>query len=181
MGEIVVGSGTTHEVRIHETWNYARPTVAYSLRNGLLTVRASCPDDMTSFNKCSSDLTIVVPSAVSVDALSAFGDITTKSLVGAEKLSTDFGDIFASKVSASSIGALTDYGTVRLDMLSAPVNASGHSSFGDVSMKVPGGVYDVSADTDFGDVSVKGITRDDDASRRLRATSNYGDISIARR
>jgi hypothetical protein len=181
MGHIVVAPASSHKIRIHETWNYARSTVTHSLASGVLTVIANCPRDNLNFNKCSDDLTLFVPSAVTVDAKSRFGDVVTKSLKGAEKLSTDFGDIVASKLSASSISASTDYGRVVFDLVSAPTKAFGSSNFGDVSMKVPAGVYDVTADTDFGDVSVKGITRDGDATRQLTATSNYGDISISRR
>jgi hypothetical protein len=181
MGHIVVAPSSTHKIRIHETWNYARSTVTHSLRAGVLTVIADCPRDNINFNKCSDDLTLFVPSAVTVDAKSQFGDVVTKSLKGAEKLATNFGDIVASKLSASSVSGTTDYGSVVFDLVSAPTKATGESNFGDVSMKVPAGVYDVTAATDFGDVSVKGITRDDDASRHLTATSDYGDVAISRR
>ena len=181
MGQVAISAGSSHSIRIRETWNFAKPTVTHSLNNGVLRVTANCPDEPTSFNKCSASLAIVVPSAVTVDAFSNFGDVRTKSLRGSEKLGSDFGDITAAGVSATTIATQTDYGNVLLDLVSAPTNAAGRSSFGDVSVKVPAGTYAVSAKTSYGDVKVSGITRDSDAARRLTAHSSYGDISVTRR
>ena len=107
--------------------------------------------------------------------------MTTKGLRGNEKLRSDFGHVAASGVSARSIAARTDYGDVVLDLVSAPTNATGRSSFGDISVKVPAGVYAVSAKTDWGDVSVSGITDDDNAPRHITANSSYGDVAVVRR
>jgi hypothetical protein len=179
-GEITLAPGSTHFIHVHETWNYARPTLTHTLRNGVLSVRASCPNDPTSFNKCSNDLTLVVPKAVTVDAFSNFGDVTTKALKGNEKLGTDFGDIRATGVSVGTISAVTSYGKVSFALASPPKVASGRSSFGDIAIKVPAGTYDVDASTDWGDVTVKGITRSDDATRRITASTSYGDIAVSR-
>ena len=181
LGEIIVGSGSKHLIRVRETWNYSRPTVTHTLKNGVLTVQGECPNDPTSWNRCSTDLTVVVPSAVTVDAFSNFGDITTKALRGNEKLASDFGELRALGVSAATMTADTDYGEVVLDLVSAPTKASAISNFGDISVKVPAGTYAVDAKTDFGDVSVKGIDTDKDAPRRITGHSDYGDVAVARR
>lgn len=181
IGRIVVGSGSKHQIRVHETWNFARAEVTSSLKDGVLTVRGDCPNDATSWNKCSTDLTIVVPSSVVVDAFSNFGDITTKGLRGNEKLVTNFGDVRTIAVTASNVSAVTDYGEVLVDLVTAPMKATARSNFGDVSLKVPAGTYAIDADTQFGDVTVTGVKDDGDAPRRITGTSEYGDVAIASR
>jgi hypothetical protein len=179
MGEIALAPGSKHLIRVHETWNYARPTVTHTLKNGVLTVRATCPNDQTSFNKCSNDLALVVPKAVSVNAVSDFGDVVTKGLRGNEKLVTDFGDVRAIGVSADSISADTNYGTVALTLASAPKKVVGLSDFGNIGIKVPSGAYAVDAKSGWGDINVKGITRSGSAARRITARTSYGDVFIA--
>jgi hypothetical protein len=181
MGQILVRSGSPSAITFHETWNHTRPTLTRSLKDGVLTVRATCPDDPTSFNKCSDDLMIVVPSAVRVDGATDFGDVTTKGLRGAEKLASDFGDITASRVSASTISAVTDHGKVDLGLITAPKKASARSSFGDVSVRVPSGTYAVSVKTEYGETSVTGLRQSRDATRRIAASSSYGDVTVAGR
>ena len=160
MGSITVVPGSTHAIKFHQTWNYAKPTLTRSLSNGVLTVIARCPRDPTSFNKCSDDLAITVPSAVSVDAVAGFGDVVTKNLVGSERLRSSFGDIVASHITASAISTATD--------------------FGDIAIKVPAGTYAVTAKADWGEVHVSpSVKQDSHASRKISADSNYGDVFVS--
>lgn len=178
MGSIIVAPGSAHSIRFHKTWNYAEPTMTRTLRDGVLTVTAKCAEDHTSLNKCSDDLLITVPSVVTVDADTGFGNIVTKNLKGNEKLGSSFGDITASRVAAGAISASSSEGRVAFDLASIPTTAFAKSSFGDILMKVPAGTYAVSTKTGYGDVHVSGIRQDSGASRKLTAISSFGDITV---
>jgi hypothetical protein len=174
-GDVVVEAGTSPRVVQDARWNVARPTVTQRPSGGVLTVRARCP--RVPLNNCSVDLTIVVPAAVSVQASSGAGNVTTRNLTGDEALSSSAGDVTARNVSAGQFVATSDAGDVVAGLRTAPSLARLDSSAGDLALTVPTGRYRISAHSDSGDVSVRNLVNDPSSARSLVLHSSAGDIT----
>src|SRR3954454_1224234 len=74
-GNVVVKAGTRLSVAAHEQWNYEQPTLTMTVKNQVLSVRATCPNLVSGpyvymgdpgVNDCAIDLTVVVPSVTAV-------------------------------------------------------------------------------------------------------------------
>lgn len=204
VGTITIVPGPVTRVVAVEQYNLQAPSLAHSLRDGLLRVSAPCPRPTgileLGLNNCSVDFVITVPRAVKVDARNSVGDIRVHDLRGAQTLHTDVGDVLADHVAASTLIASSDTGTVRLadvragsvtlrsssgklvaTLAAMPRTVVARNSDGDVDLRLPTGTYAVDLHTDVGDTHVRGITNRSDARRTLTARTSAGDIRIVGR
>jgi hypothetical protein len=169
------------------------PTMSARLDGTTLKVQAHC----AVFWDCGASFDLRVPAGVAVEAESSSGDVQASDLrapvrlstasgtvvvrrvAGAVSLHTSSGDIRAGDVSARTLTAHTSSGDVTLEMSGVPEDVEADTSSGDVRITVPrgGDAYDVTADTSSGDRTVA-VRTDPLSSRRLRATTSSGDVSV---
>jgi hypothetical protein len=204
VGDIKVVPGSVTRIVAVEQYNFTAPTVTHSLRNGLLRIAASCPSPTgpvnIGLNDCAVDLTVTVPSAVTVDALTDVGDLNIRDLTGAETLRSSDGDIVMQRVVAPVLHVSSETGEVRVlsvksrslnlhssdgdinaALAAAPHDVLASTDTGDVDLTVPSGVYAVDTHSDDGTTRVRGITEHSDAPRKISARTSDGDISVVGR
>jgi DUF4097 and DUF4098 domain-containing protein YvlB len=94
-------------------------------------------------------------------------------------ISTDNGSVNARGISSDRVAVDSDNGDVSLGFQRPPSSLTTHSDNGDVTVALPNGgaAYALHTVTDNGDVSTP-IRTDPTSARRIRATSNNGDITI---
>jgi DUF4097 and DUF4098 domain-containing protein YvlB len=204
VGDVKIVPGAEARIVAVEQYNFTAPTVTHSLRNGLLRVAASCPSPTgpvnVGLNDCAVDLTVTVPSATTVDAVSEVGDIDVRDLTGAETLRSSDGDIVVQRVVAPVFRASSDTGELRLvgvksrsltlhssdgdinaALAAAPHVLSASTDTGDVNLTVPSGTYAVDTHSDDGTTHIRGITQHSDAPRTISARTSDGDITVVGR
>lgn len=205
-GNVAVVNGAASKVVAVQHWRLAPPTTTVSDSNGVLTVTNRCPSLIPApvnigfpDNDCSVDLTITVPSAVTVRVTVAAGDIGTSGLSGPEQLQTSAGDVTVRDLIAPALSARSAAGDVsvtgaitrlRADTSSGAVTATLSSvpdqvqlttSTGDVTGVVPAGSYAVTAATSTGRVDITGITNDPRSTHTIKAATSSGNVTLTGR
>jgi hypothetical protein len=158
--ELVPGSGPV-SVRDTRRWGLRKPHVKRTVRDGVLTVKASCPGGW--FSRCSTDLRVVIPADVPVRVRGAVGDVTGRGL------DTSRADIEV------------NVGDVDVTLAQSPADLRAETNVGDVHVTVPRGIYAVTASTDVGDEDVADLIDDGRAPNRIAAKTNVGDASVSGR
>lgn len=158
-GDIVVHTGSRHEVVVHVT--SARGRVRFDASSDRVSVDASDAGGDVRFE-------ITVPAGVRVTARSQSGDVAIRGTGGAVSAHTQSGD-----VTVETAAGHIDFGTLSGDVvasgLTGDVNARAVS--GDITLTDVTG--NVSAETVSGDVRLTHIT-----SRRVSAHSTSSDVSF---
>jgi hypothetical protein len=163
---ITVKQGDIHIVnhvgpaRVRSTAHFlfSKPRIESSIKNGILTVRATCAKSWLA--DCSTDIRLSVPPKTTIDAETTDGDITADALT------------------SSRIRAETTRGRVRLDLANDPTLIVAHSHRGDVTIHLPRATYVVDATAELGQTHI-GIPHDGRAPRTIEATANHGEVRIA--
>lgn len=165
-------------VREDLRWMWNEPRVSTRVNGSTITVSASCPES-GALNRCKADLDLAIPFDADVVVTGDSGDITADRLAGHVDLRTDSGDVRADRLNPISVRARTNAGDVDLGFSTQPVAIHANSNSGDVHVNVPqGGEYRVDATTKAGDVDVRGVIRNDRATRTISATADAGNVTV---
>lgn len=180
VGRVDVSAGSPTTVTSRARWNVVEPTITRSLSNGVLTVRAECPDFVVSLiNDCAVDLRLAVPGGASLSASSDVGSTNVSGLAGPSvSADTGVGDVHLSGIGAGIVTANAGTGSISALLATAPSAVDLDAGTGSVDLRLPSGTYRVEATAGVGDVSVTGITDSDSASRTIKAHAGVGDVTI---
>ncbi|MGW8888242.1 DUF4097 family beta strand repeat-containing protein [Streptomyces sp. NPDC055749] len=170
------------------------PEAFWEMDGGVLRLGVKCP---AMVSDCEAHHQVKVPRGVSVtvegdngevtasgfdtrlDLASDNGRVAVRDSSGALKLRSDNGEVVAEQISAASVDAQADNGSVRLAFSSVPSLVETVSDNGGIVIELPAGedAYSVSAEADNGDVSVK-VPRSDDSPHVVRARSDNGEVTV---
>jgi hypothetical protein len=208
--EIVVKSGAgdvdlvpgSKRVEVRETQHYVltKPSLALSVKNGVLTLDTDCGAKVI---KCYADLRVAVPSEVTVTVEANSGDVDAREVsVTSAHIKSDSGDVTLGLVgrqglvwahadsgrvdviaaNARAVDAQSDSGDVAVDVFrQAPRRVVARSDSGFVQVLVAKGAYAIKARSGSGDVKITGLTRNDRAPRSIDARSDSGDVALRAR
>lgn len=164
-------------------------------RGDRLDVVASCP--WLAGPRCSADHVIRVPEGIAVRIVTENGDVEARNLgsgltvtsdngdidlaeiAGDITVATDNGDVAARRLGTGTSTTTSNNGDLTLGWTAAPRRVVAETDNGDVAITVPRGDehYAVDATTDNGSARTA-VRTDPDSDRRIRATSDNGDIDL---
>jgi hypothetical protein len=147
------------------------------VRGSRLQVDGSCAFPVAYW--CTASYTLRVPRDVKVVLWSGSGDVSVTGVSGVVELSSQHGDLDATRLRSARVHASTDHGSVRLGFLTAPRAVDASSTHGDVAVVVPreSGPYRVHASTDHGDLNTD-VRTDPAAERVIELWSAHGDVTV---
>jgi len=127
---------------------------------------------------CTASYTLRVPRTVRVVLWSGSGDVSVTGLRGAADLTTDHGDVTASRVRTRFLHASASHGSIRVDFAAQPEQVLASSQHGDVTVVVPRGdaAYRVELSTGHGSTN-NGLRTDPTARRLVQLSSEHGDVT----
>ncbi len=156
-------------------------------------VRSTCPELLSTF--CNIDYTIEVPADLEVVVrahgsvrlsglmsrvdVDTDGTIEVDGLSGDVRLATEDGSIDGLSLSARTIEADNDHGSVRLRFAEPPRTVIATTDHGTVEVVLPETdvTYRVEVSTDHGTPSTQ-VRTDPEADRSITADSNHGDVTV---
>ncbi|MEU8676163.1 DUF4097 family beta strand repeat-containing protein [Streptomyces sp. NPDC048560] len=170
------------------------PDAVWEMSGGVLRLQVKCE---AMISNCEARHQVKVPRGVAVtvqgdngsvtasgfdtrlDLTSDNGEVVVRDSSGPLTLNSDNGAVTAERVSASSVNARADNGSVRLMFTRVPTLVETVSDNGGITIELPGGDdrYAVSAEADNGEVSVK-VPRSDDSAHVVRARSDNGEVTV---
>jgi hypothetical protein len=166
------------QVHVAARGHYAgrRPQVGLALRDGRLTITATCHS--TWLHSCRLDLDVALPAHIPVVARGDNGAIRARGLSGALQLQTSNGAITADTISGSTVSARTDNGDVSLDFAAPPTTVDAQTSNGHIDIGVPtSAAYYLTTRTENGGVDTS-VPSDRFAQRTITARTDNGDIHV---
>lgn len=178
-GWVVLGSG---------------PNPVWKMDGDTLTLRVKCE---AMISDCSSLHQVKVPRGVALDvdadngrvSASGFdtrlelgsdnGRVVVRDSSGALDLRSNNGAVVAERVSAKSVEARSDNGSVELAFTGVPDLVDTVSSNGRIVVELPKGerAYAVAAESDNGAVSVR-VPRSDSSTHVVKARSSNGEVTV---
>ncbi|MDP9344435.1 MAG: DUF4097 domain-containing protein [Actinomycetota bacterium] len=162
-------------------WLWRAPRVRMVVAGATLHVMATCPRTGPA-NRCRADLDLGIPFDADVVVRNESGDVTAERLAGHIELHTKSGDVHGREMNPVSVRASTGAGLIDLDFTTEPVSVTATSNAGDVRVTVPRGAeYRVDTATKAGDDRVRGVVRNDRATRTIRASTDAGDVDVVGR
>ncbi|WP_328909975.1 DUF4097 domain-containing protein [Streptomyces sp. NBC_00234] len=170
------------------------PEAVWEMKDGVLRLGVECE---AMISDCDAHHRVKVPRGVAVtvrgnngqitasgfdrrlDLTSDNGGVVVRDSSGPLKLVSDNGAVVAERISASSVDAESDNGSVRLTFSSVPTLVETVSDNGEITIELPKGEdsYAVTAEADNGDVSVK-VPRRDDSPHVVKARSDNGEVTV---
>lgn len=106
------------------------------------------------------------------------GEIVAAEVGGDLDLSSQLGLLVGTDLRSAQGRAETDSGPIFLTWSEAPDQVEIESVSGDVTLTVPAGAYEVIAGSTTGEVTVTGVSDEPGATRLLRVTTEFGNITI---
>jgi DUF4097 and DUF4098 domain-containing protein YvlB len=193
-GDMTITPSTDGRVHVEGRVEYSlvKPALVITTTGSNAAVSFSC--SALAVSRCSAEITVSVPPGAALVASSQSGDITASGFTNASlesdsgevrasglsgnvMLQTHSGDIAATDLSASSVTAEADSGSVSLAFRVAPESVNVQDSSGDVSVFVPDVAYHVTAHSDSGDVSIA-VPTDPKSVNVINVTVASGDVHI---
>jgi hypothetical protein len=177
-GAITLRPSSSHVLKLHETYIRDEPVVTYGVKNGTLTITVHCARDLQTpvffaqLLPCTTDLTLGVPSRLTVVASTGGGNVDIASVHGDLTVDSGGGDVTLAHVRSNKLDASTSSGALAVtDAIAA--SAELQSGGGNVQLttaKIPA----VSASSSSGNVALRGVV-----SRTITANSGGGDVLVA--
>ena len=193
-GDLTITSSTDGRVHVDGRVEYSlvKPALVVTTTGSHATVSFSC--SAIAAGRCSAEITVSVPPEATLVASSQSGDVTASGFANASlesdsgnvrgselsgnvMLQTHSGDIVATGLSASSVTANDDSGTVSLAFVATPQSVDVHDSSGTVTVLVPDVPYHVIARSDSGDVSIA-VPTDPASANVINVAVASGDVHI---
>lgn len=170
------------------------PDPQWEMQDDTLTLRVKCE---ALISDCAAEHQVKVPRGVAVVVkgdngtvvASGFrtpltlhadnGKVTVRDSTGPLKLESDNGGIVAERVSAKSVSARSDNGSIRLGFAAVPDLVDAVSDNGAITIDLPGGSvrYAVDAVAHNGSTSVD-APRSDGSSHVVKARSDNGEVTV---
>jgi hypothetical protein len=170
------------------------PEAVWKLADGKLTLRLKC-DALVS--DCESRHTVKIPRGVAVTVdddngsvtASGFdaalkiradnGDVTVRDSSGPLDLNSDNGKILTERVTAKTVSARADNGSVRLLVAAVPDLVDAFSDNGKIVIELPraGAPYAVTATSDNGGVDLD-VPTDKSSTHVVKARSDNGKVTV---
>lgn len=171
------GGSTAVQVRKVDRFAFGRPsTERRSVRAGVLTLVARCPDEV--LGGCRTSYRVTVPDNVPVTVRTSSGAVRLSGVRASVKVNTGSGSVSATRFCGHSLAAVSDSGTVTAAAECSVEQLMLRSRSGDVRAVVPAGRYRVDAESDSGTSRVRGVTDADDALFQVQALSTSGNVSV---
>ncbi|NUL05220.1 DUF4097 family beta strand repeat protein [Streptomyces lunaelactis] len=170
------------------------PEASWNMKDGKLTFRVTC-DAVAS--ECESRHTVKVPRGVAVTVeddngsvtaggfdtalkiRSDNGEVTVRDSSGPLELRSDNGEIVTDRVTAKTVTAQSDNGSVQLRLSAVPDRVDTVSDDGEVVIELPraGAPYAVTAKSSNGDVDVD-VPTDGGSAHIVTARSDNGKVTV---
>jgi DUF4097 and DUF4098 domain-containing protein YvlB len=149
---------------------------AMRVRGNRLMVDGDCTFPVAYW--CTASYTVRVPRNVRVVLWSGSGDVSVSDLRGRADLTSDHGDVRASRMRTRFLHADASHGSIALGFAVAPEQVLASSTHGDVTVVVPrtGEAYRVELSTDHGSTS-NDLRTDSTARRLVQLSSDHGDVT----
>jgi Toastrack DUF4097 len=128
---------------------------------------------------CTASYTLLVPRDVKLVVWSGSGDVTVTGTTADVDLTTEHGDVDASRLRGATARASTDDGSIRLGFAAPPMQVEASSADGDVTVVVPRAGVAYALDLSSDDGATSGEVRTDPTVRRsVRLSSEDGDVTV---
>ena len=152
-----------------------RPALKQSLVGGVLTLTKDC----FSGGCGAIDLTLSVPSDVSVQATTSDGHIVVVGVTDSVDLTTSNGSIDAQRLGSGDASFRTTDGSVNASFAGAPAHIAAHSTNGEVSVATDGrtAYYDF-VSSDGGTTTLKNV-QDRRSACEIDVTTTNSDVTIS--
>jgi hypothetical protein len=167
------------------------------VEDGRLVINSDCSGPL-AFGWCSTDVTLRVPSGVSVvahsshgeievvgltggvTATSSSGDILVRQSAGPMLLRTSHGDIEATELAGGDVDANTSSGHIRLALVVPAETLRLRSSHGDIDVTVPDtdDEYRLELSSSHGDVDGK-VNNNPTSDRTITAHTSSGHVTVS--
>lgn len=158
----------------------SKPTLTQRVVDGVLVVKARCPDRL-NIRVCWRDVTVNAPPQAEVTVRAGAGDVDLAGMVGATRVDTTAGSIAGKRLGATRIAARAEAGDVDLELLRPPAGVEARSTAGSVALTVPRGDYALDVRAGIGEANVAGVRDQAGASGRISASSEIGDVDVTGR
>lgn len=178
------------------TYSLIRPVITEHSARGAVSLRYSC---RAPGGDCWINAAVSVPAGRAVSLHSGGGNITADGITGPADLTTDGGDVTASRavgnltlhtgggnvratgIASAQVTARTDGGDIEIVFTRVPRNVVVTTGGGNITIVVPRGAthYDVTvADASGGTVTDNTIPINSSSPNKIDATTDGGDITI---
>jgi len=147
--------------------------LGHALTGGKLTLVDDCHE-----NHCNVDVSVAVPSGVSVEVHVGSGDLEVNDMLGAISLETGSGDILGYDLAGADLRTETGSGDVSLDVSEPAERIHVRTHSGDVLVGVPAGAYRLNVGTSSGDRHLNDVSNDSSAAGSIDVFTSSGDVAI---
>ena len=178
---IVQGDSDVVRVKASITSGLRKTDFRIGRRDDRIKIVAGCQSWLNP--GCGVDTTLEIPKGFPVVVRTTSGDISVRDVTeGVLTIQSGSGDVRASGLAVDELSVQTGTGDIRASFASQPFAVKAISREGDISATLAPGkrTYDVTATSDSGDVS-SSIDSDEDGDGFIRATTDSGDVALARR
>lgn len=172
-GDINIYGGDNAEVTATARIEGASNHLGHALTGGKLTLVDDCHE-----NHCDVDVSVAVPSGVSVEVHVGSGDLEVDDMLGAISLETGSGDILGYDLAGADLSAETGSGDVALDVSEPAERIHVRAHSGDVLVGVPAGAYRLNVGTSSGDRHLNDVSNDSSAPGSIDVFTSSGDVAI---
>lgn len=176
-GSITVTGSNRATIAVSQQSSYTTtpPAATHAVSGTTLTLTYTCPAEFV----CGVSYDVRVPRAVSVQASGAAGAITLTSLDGAVSAKSTTGLISATDLGSPTASLKSTAGGINAAFTSVPASAHASTTFGPISISVPGTVsYAVEVRTFLGSKTVT-VPTSDESPHAISASSQVGSITIS--
>jgi hypothetical protein len=171
-GDVTIYGGDDAEVTATARIEGPSNHLGHALTGGKLTLVDDCHE-----NHCNVDVSVAVPSGVSVEVHVGSGDLEVDDMLGAISLETGSGDILGD-LAGADLSAQTGSGDVALDVSEPAERIHVRTHSGDVLVGVPAGAYRLNVGTSAGDRHLNDVSNDSSAAGSIDVFTGSGDVAI---
>ena len=173
--QVVPGSGKT--VSVVETYEYGdhKPWTRHSVTDGELVL--TNPGCGKRALVCRVSYRVEVPASTATHLTIGAGGIQVRGLSGTTYAKAEAGTVKVADSSARTLTAIADGGNVTASFKALPDRVDANAAAGNVTVRLPEGVYDVDPRTEAGGRSVS-VQTDSASPHKIKAHTEAGDVSV---
>jgi len=172
-GDVHIHGGDVDEVTATATIEGDSNHLGHAFTGGKLTLVDECHE-----NHCNVDVSVAVPSGVSVAVQVGSGDLEVDDMLGTITVATGSGDILGNRLAGAALDAETGSGDVALEVSEPAERIHVRTHSGDVVLGVPAGAYRLNVGTSSGDRHLSDVANDSSASGSIDVFTGSGDVAI---
>lgn len=178
-GDVEVLGGGTPDVIVSRTDSSAfghSPQERRLVADGVLRIESKCPKLV--IGSCAADYRLTVPETVPLTISAQRGDVRLVAYRGSVSLSTADGSLTVDAFCGPTLDVAAKSGDVEVVATCSPERLAFLTTSGDVTVRVPPGLYNVDAQTIGGQADVRGVTDEAGAPSRIQVGTNSGDVIV---